>query len=178
MKKPRAPKKFRFLYLHRWIIENYKPCRVADIGGGKGLLTYLLQNSGFNTTVIDPFFQTLPEKYKDLEKIKHKIKDNESVKRISKEFSPEMAQDYDLLIGLHAHGCNMMIIDAAKKYGKDFILLPCCVIDEPIEKREGVNWRESLIEYAIAKDIDVKTDRLNVMGKDILIYTKSPQNFT
>jgi len=41
-KKPRKPKKFRFQVFADWIVAHYAPCRVADIGGGKGLLTYLL----------------------------------------------------------------------------------------------------------------------------------------
>jgi hypothetical protein len=40
-------KKFRFQLLHRWIVDNVAPCRVADVGGGKGLLAFLLQQSGW-----------------------------------------------------------------------------------------------------------------------------------
>ncbi len=59
-------KKFRFQLLHQWIQTHLKPGRVADVGGGKGLLAYLLQESGWAATVVDPVYQTLPEKYKDL----------------------------------------------------------------------------------------------------------------
>ena len=59
-------KKFRFQLLHLWLTQNYPPCKVADIGGGKGFLAYLLQCSGWDATVIDPAYQSLPEKYKDL----------------------------------------------------------------------------------------------------------------
>src|SRR5436190_117862 len=55
-------KKFRFQLLNRWMIEHLEPCRVADIGGGKGLLTYLLRQSGWPATVIDPVPQALPTK--------------------------------------------------------------------------------------------------------------------
>jgi hypothetical protein len=82
-----------------------------------------------------------------------------------------MAKNYDLLIGLHAHGSNLQIIDAAKKYDKDFLILPCCVIDEPLVKRPNVNWLESLIDYATEKDFEVKKDILNFKGQNILIYT-------
>jgi len=60
-------KKFRFQLLHQWIVSRIQPCRVADVGGGKGLLAYLLQESGWAATVIDPVAQALPAKYKDLE---------------------------------------------------------------------------------------------------------------
>ena len=59
-------KKFRFQLLHRWLTHNFAPCKAADIGGGKGLLAYLLSTNGWNATVIDPMAQGLPTKYKDL----------------------------------------------------------------------------------------------------------------
>src|SRR3954462_11360000 len=38
-------KKFRFQLFHEWLVAELAPCRVADIGGGKGLLAYLLRQS-------------------------------------------------------------------------------------------------------------------------------------
>ena len=93
-----------------------------------------------------------------------------SIKRITEPFEIPMAKDFNLLIGLHAHGSNMKIIQAAKKYGTDFILLPCCVVDEPIIKQPGINWLESLIEYAQSLGFKVKTDKLNFAGQRTLIY--------
>ena len=190
-RKPRKPKKFRFTLLHQWLVNNFKPCRVADVGGGKGTLAYLLQESGWKVTTIDPFYQELPEKYKTLEviddsphpnpllkgegtkleKTKLKIENTTAVERITEKFSEEMVKDFDLIIGMHVHGANMQIIKACKEYDKDFILFPCCVIDEPIEKKEGINWRESLIEYATELGHEVKTVQLNFKGKNIGIYT-------
>lgn len=169
--KPRKMKKFRSQILTHWLIETYEPCKVADIGGGKGLVSYLLNKAGWQSSVIDPTQQSLPEKYTDLNKKKHKILPEEIVPYIPKPFSIEMAQDFDLMIGLHAHGCNMWIIDAALKYNKDFLILPCCVIDEPIIKERDINWRESLKEYAIKKGLPVKEIQFNFMGKNIALYT-------
>ena len=172
-KKPRLNRKFRFQLLAQWLNENHKPCRVADIGGGKGLLSYLLINNGWDATVIDPFYQLLPYKYKDLLLGKRLLLTPEqikSIKRITEPFEIPMAKDFNLLIGLHAHGSNMKIIQAAKKYGTDFILLPCCVVDEPIIKQPGINWLESLIEYAQSLGFKVKTDKLNFAGQRTLIY--------
>ena len=53
----RKMKKFRFQLLHRWLVGHCEPCRVGDVAGGKGLLTYLLQNSGWQAVVIDPLDQ-------------------------------------------------------------------------------------------------------------------------
>lgn len=163
----RLPHKFRFQLLHRWLVSNYAPCRAADVGGGKGLLAYLLRKSGWDAVVIDPTSQRLKYKYKDLEngkRVKLSQEEQVGVPRIDMKFEKEMAEKFDLLIGLHAHGSNMYIIDAAKQYNRDFVLLPCCVIDEPIEKRIGVNWFESLVEYGKSLGQDIKTDKLNFVG--------------
>jgi hypothetical protein len=158
-------KKFRFQLLHAWTAGHLPPCRVADIGGGKGLLAYLLDGSGFATTVIDPLDQPLPSKYKDLGGVRHLIPAAARVRRVAKPFEVPMARGYDLLIGLHAHGSNMKILEAAARYGTGYVLLPCCVIDEPIEIRPNVDWFESLV--ARAKDLDLRADRfeLNFRGQ-------------
>jgi hypothetical protein len=169
--KPRKMKKFRSQILTHWLIETYEPCRVADIGGGKGLVSYLLNKADWKSTVIDPTQQALPEKFTDLNKKKHKVSTEESVPYIAKPFTKDLAKDFDLLVGLHAHGCNMWIIDAAIEYNLDFLILPCCVIDEPIVKMRDVNWRESLKEYAIKKGLPLKEIQFNFMGKNIALYT-------
>ena len=66
-KKPRYNKKFRFQLLHKWLIERYSPCKILDVGGGKGLLSYLLSKSGWEATVVDPVEDVWLKKYKDIE---------------------------------------------------------------------------------------------------------------
>ena len=170
-KELRKMKKFRFQLLHNWIIENFKPCRVADIGGGKGLITLLLNKDGFQSVVIDPYNQTLPIKYKSLKGEKLKIPEEMTVPRINNAFEKEMANDFDLLLGLHAHGSNMKIIEGAVEYKKDFVLLPCCVIDEPIVPQANINWFDSLEEYANKLGIKTKRFELNFRGQNKGFYS-------
>jgi len=170
-KELRKLKRFRFQLLHEWIVQHFEPCRVADIGGGKGLLTFLLNQSGFHSVVIDPHEQSLPTRFRDLDKQKHKISREQSIPRIDKNFEKEMAEDFDLLIGLHAHGSNMKIIEAAAEYKKDFVLLPCCVIDEPIIPKPDINWLDSLEEYANNLGLPTKRFELNFKGQNIGFYT-------
>ncbi|MCP5094265.1 MAG: class I SAM-dependent methyltransferase, partial [Chloroflexi bacterium] len=168
----RKMKKFRFQLLHRWLTERFLPCRVADIGGGKGLLAYLLQESGWETAVIDPVNQALPTKYKNIATGKRiKVAPTESVPRISKPFATRMGQRFDLLIGMHAHGCNARIIDAATAYDCGFILFPCCVIDEPFYPPIGVQWLESLTDYAARQNHATYPFRLNFKGQNIGLYS-------
>lgn len=167
----RKAKKFRSQIVHEWLVENYSPCKAADVGGGKGLLCYLLNKSGWKSTVIDPEFQKLPVKYKDMNKKRFRIKEDQTVPYIVEKFEKEMTKDYDLMIGLHVHGSCMKIIESCVEYKKDFLILPCCVIDEPIEKLPDINWRESLVTYAKSLGIEVKTVKFGFMGKDIALYT-------
>lgn len=171
-KRPRRlSKKFRFQLVHQWLINNYKPCRFADVGGGNGLLTYLLNESGWYGEIIDPEDLPLYWKYKTLEGKRIKIQDRYCVKRRKQSFTEDIVKDFDLIIGLHLHGANMKIIEACAKYQRDFLLLPCCVIDEPIEKQPNINWRKSLIEYAELKGFIVKEVKFNFKGRNIGIYS-------
>jgi len=165
-------KKFRFQLLHQWLVQNFEPCRIADIGGGKGFLTYLLQKSGWEATVIDPVYQALPEKYKDIGLDKRiKISGDEKVPHINKEFETYHAKYFDLLVGMHAHACNVKIIDAAAKFNLNFVLLPCCIIDEPIHPMPGVHWLECLADYAIQKGFKLRPFRLNFRGQNNGFYS-------
>ena len=166
-KQPRM-KKFRFQLLHQWLLENFPPSKAADIGGGKGLLSFLLAQSGWDMTVIDPVKQSLPTKYKDLEIGKRvRIAPTQTIQQITAEFNPDQAAGFDILIGMHAHGCNAKIIDSAAQFGCVFVLFPCCVIDEPFYPRLGVHWLEALADYAINKGHTLRPFRLNFKGQNI-----------
>jgi hypothetical protein len=137
-------KKFRFQLLAEWISGNFPPCAVADVGGGKGLLAYLLQGAGFSCTVIDPVDQALPAKYRDLGSGRQvKIPASASVPRLTQDFRVELAERFDLLVALHAHGVNLQILDAVRDLGVSCVVLPCCVIGErsvPEADRDLLTW--------------------------------------
>jgi uncharacterized UPF0146 family protein len=46
----------RFLVFAKFIARNYKPCKVADVAGGIGLLSHYLKEMSFDSTVIDPIW--------------------------------------------------------------------------------------------------------------------------
>ena len=164
-------KKFRFQLLHEWIVQHIAPCRAADIGGGKGLMAYLLALGGWQATVIDPVYQALPTRYKDLTTDRQvHIDPSATVPRLDHVFAPEMARDFDLLIALHAHGCNIMLIDAAAAYRRQVILLPCCIIAEPLTPVAGVHWLQCVADYAKSRGFAVEPFRLNFKGQNIGMY--------
>lgn len=164
-------KKFRFQLLHQWMLTHLQPCQVADVGGGKGLLSYLLQQSGWGATVIDPVEQGLPNKYKDLTTNKQTaIASTARVPRISQPFRAAMAHEFDLLVAMHAHGCNIQLLDAAAHYGRQVILLPCCIIHEPLYPPPGVHWIQTVVDYGLQKGFTVQPFRLNFKGQNIGLY--------
>ena len=167
----RKMKKFRFQLLHQWMLTQLEPGRVADVGGGKGLLTYLLRQSGWPATVIDPIQQALPTKYKDLTTNKQiRLAATETVPHINQGFDSTMAQDFDLLVAMHAHGCNIQLIDAAAQFDRRFIILPCCIIHEPIYPPIGVHWLQCVVDYANCTGFTVEPFRLNFKGQNIGLY--------
>lgn len=169
-------KKFRFQLLADWVAENFEPRSVADIAGGKGLLSYLLGKKGIHSTVIDPVAQDLPKKYKDLSTKKRiMITKDESVDRVSQPFTKEMAKEFDLLIGLHAHGVNMLMIDAVASYGNKAVIMPCCVIDEPEVPPLGENWFSWLADYATDQGLDVEYFHLNFSGQNVGFVVSRPE---
>lgn len=175
----RRPHQFRFQVFAAWLVNHYPPCKVADVGGGKGLLSFLLNQSGFTPTVIDPIWQPLEWKYKDLttgKRVKLTPDQMQSVPHVQTKFEPDMALDYDLLVGLHAHGSNMFILEATARYTKPFALLPCCVIDEPLVKQPGINWFNSLVDYATSLNLNPQIDVLNFVGQSNVIFTSSHQS--
>lgn len=168
-------RKFRFQLLHRWMVEHLTPCRVADVGGGKGLLAYLLRRSGWDAVVIDPMPQPLPAKYRNLVTGEQAhIPETESVPRFSASFAQEMAQGFDLLVAMHAHGCIVRVIDAVAQYGCSAIVMPCCVIDEPLTPAPGVHWLQCVVDYAVARGCTVQAFRLNFKGQNIGLYVRRP----
>jgi len=176
-KQLRKMKKFRFQLLDEWLTANHQPCSVADIGGGKGLLALLLIKRGWDVTIIDPTPAGKAPRYRDPEtgkQIKLTKEELTSIPRINQPFQKEMAKHFDLLIGMHAHGSNMSIIESSQEYGKDFIIFPCCVIGEPIIPQPNINWLLSLEKYAGELGHSVRKVQLNFRGQNIGLYNFEP----
>ena len=75
--------------------------------------------------------------------------------------------EFDLLVGMHAHGCNLTIIEAARAHGCDFVLIPCCVIDEPATLPHDVHWLPWLANQARGAGFLIGYFRLNFRGQPI-----------
>ena len=168
-------KKFRFQLLGDWIADNFSPCRVADVGGGKGMLAYLLGRQGFDAVVIDPMEQALPDKFKDLRTgARVRIGSSVTVPRITERFTNELGAGFDMLVALHSHGSNIAIIETCVRHPVIGVILPCCVIDEPQVPPVGENWFMWLVGLARQRGLSVELFALNFSGQNVGIVVRGP----
>ncbi|MGH3302288.1 MAG: hypothetical protein ACRDOK_11505 [Streptosporangiaceae bacterium] len=166
-------KKFRFELLAAWIAANFPPCRVADIGGGKGLLSYLLDLQGFESTVIDPVLQPIPGKYRNPATGRQvKTLADASVAHITQPYSLDLGRDFDLIVALHAHGVNQRILDSVQAYGSSCVVLPCCVIAEPAAPPPGQDWFSWLADRGRQLGLAVEYFYLNFSGQNVGFYVR------
>jgi hypothetical protein len=161
-------KKFRFQLLAGWIAERFPPCTVADVGGGKGLLTWLLNEAGFRAEVVDPVDQPLPATYRELPSGRRvHLGDAARVPRRRVQFGPALGRRYDLLVALHAHGSNLAVLDTVAEAGNSCVVLPCCVVDEPAAPPPGQNWFRWLAGRAEALGLEPEYFALNFRGQRV-----------
>lgn len=98
------------------------------------------------------------------------------------EHSPELqaaVQSASLIIGMHADGATEAIVDAALKYGKPFVVVPCCVFPRLFSQRyliqdDGskvrVRSHEQFCQYLLAKDERFIREVLPFEGRNIGIW--------
>lgn len=80
---------------------------VADVAGGQGMLSRLLNKRGYEAEVIDPRGWTMV-----------------GVNNRQEEYSVEIADYYDLVIGLHPDEAIRPVVESAKV--RPVLIIPCC----------------------------------------------------
>jgi hypothetical protein len=162
------PKRFRSQLLAGWIADTFPPCTVADVGGGKGLLTWLLNQAGFQAEVVDPVDQPLPSRYRELASGRRvRLGGDHRVPRRRTRFGPALGRRYDLLVALHAHGSNLAVLDTVAQAGNSCVVLPCCVVEEPAAPGPGQNWFLWLVDHARGLGLEPEFFSLNFAGQHV-----------
>lgn len=82
-------------------------CYIADVAGGQGMLARVLNKRGYETEVIDPRGYTLT-----------------GVKPRAVEYLAEMADYYDLIVGLHPDQALRPVVESAEM--RPVLVVPCC----------------------------------------------------
>lgn len=165
----------RFKVFADFIERNWPQAqRVADIGGGSGLLSLELSKRGYLPTVFEPAKhnkQAAMRHAASKQEIPlggpHEIERKRLIIRNTADCH-ELMEGYDLLVGLHPDEATEIIVRLGLGLRKPFAVVPCCVM--PIDGRDMVEaeW----IDYLRKLGSGVRSTRLDCSGKNIVLYRR------
>ncbi len=146
----------RFDVVADFVIEKFggKVKYIADVAGGKGILTRILSKKGnFICELIDP-------RSTCIKGIKHRLE----------KFNVNMAEYYDLLIGLHPDEALPELVKSALI--RPVVLIPCCnFLDD--QKRGYNELLETIEEFYFNNSVIYERFTLDFKGpKNIAIVSK------
>jgi hypothetical protein len=141
----------RFQFLADYIAEKYTGSvkTIADVAGGQGMLSRILNKKyNFESEVIDPRGFTLV-----------------GVSGRAEEYNRNMANYYDLVVGLHPDEATKEVAYSALE--KPVILIPCCNFWDK-EKKLG---RDALLD-----EIETFYKENNVQFERVIFDFQGPKN--
>merc|ERR1712151_1226430 len=93
--------------------------------------------------------------------------------------------DIDLVLGMHLDGAAEAAVDFALKFDLSFAIIPCCTCSKDFPNRmmrcsktgklRLVKSYQDLTGYLLAKHPDIKMQRLDFEGKNVVLYRKVPR---
>ena len=166
---------FADFLVEKFGLENIKKGFVLDIAGGKGLISYFLTTKyGIKCKIVDPRGATLPKpKIKELKK--KNIVIEEERKMFKLDTCDELIKGCSLIIGMHPDEATVDIVDVALNKKINFAVVPCCVFHIKFPERKLKSGKDvveypDLIQFILEKDDKLKTDFLNIKGRNKVIY--------
>lgn len=141
----------RFQVLADFIAENYagKIKKIADVGGGQGMLCRILKKKyNFECEVIDPRGWTLV-----------------GVPSRAEEYQAEMADYYDLIVGLHPDEALKEVVLSALV--RPVIVIPCC----NFWSKEQVLGRDALL-----LELEKFLNERNIEHQRVVFDFEAPKN--
>src|SRR3989344_7074254 len=140
----------RFEVITNFVLSKYgKSIKyIADIAGGQGMLTRMLCKKNYEAEVVDPRGYTL-----------------KGVPSRAEEFKLDMADYYDLIIGLHPDEATRAVVESAKV--TPTLIIPCCNFWD----RTKTLGRDALIA-----DIERYYDKNNIEYEKVVLDFKGPMN--
>lgn len=126
---------------------------IADVAGGQGLLSRMLNKRGYESEVIDPRGYVL-----------------KGVSNRQCEYVSDMASYYDLVIGLHPDEAVRPVAESALY--RPTILVPCCNFWDRTKKLGAKEMIKSICEYYDENNVKYEVETLNFNGpKNVAIIT-------
>jgi len=128
---------------------------IADVAGGQGLLTKILNKKyNYESEVIDPR--------------EYQIK---GVSNRQGEYSKNMAEYYDLIIGLHPDEATREVVESAHK--RPVLVIPCCNFWDKTKKLGTKELTAAICGYFDSANIKYEVIKFNFKGpKNIGILTQ------
>ncbi len=119
---------------------------IADVAGGRGMLSRILNKKyNYNSVVFDPRGFALL-----------------GVDNVTKEFNPQDASYYDLVIGLHPDQATRQVVEAALL--TNTLVIPCCNFWDQTHKLGRDALLEEIEKYYIANKVVYKKVVLDFDG--------------
>ncbi len=146
----------RFEVVADFIDKRYggKAKHIADVAGGQGMLSRLLNKRGFDAEVIDPRGWTMV-----------------GVKNRPEEYTSDMADFYDLVVGLHPDEAIRPVVESAKS--RPILVIPCCNFWDRTKKLGRNALLDEIEIYLKANGIQFERVQFNFKGpQNIGIVTK------
>lgn len=155
----------RFLLTAEFIRSHFAPCRVADVAGGTGMLSYYLTLWGFDCTVIEPCISDFAKDARQdvSRKLLH-------IARIREKFTPELAalHSFDLLVGLHPDQATEPLCHAA--ISSPAVIIPCCKFWQGVESHGSPSMLETCRRFLRKNNVAFWETTINMNGcKNVII---------
>ena len=127
---------------------------IADVAGGQGLLSRILNKKyNYMSEVVDPRGYTL-----------------KGVPSKQALYSPEMAEYYDLIIGLHPDGATRAVAESARI--RPVVLVPCCNEWDKTRKLGAKELVDAIAAFMTAEGVRCEIVTLGFKGpKNVAIIT-------
>ena len=168
---------FANFLVEKFGLENIKKGFVLDIAGGKGLISFFLTTKyGIKCKIIDPRGALLPKSRRKELKKKNIIIEEER-KMFTLDTCDDLVKGCSLIIGMHPDEATVDIVDVALAKKINFAVVPCCVFHNKFPDRKLKNGKNvveypDIIQFILEKDDTLKTDFLNIKGRNKIIYKK------
>jgi hypothetical protein len=159
----------RFSVFAEFILKEFPEARsIADVGGGRGLLSAELLIAGCIPTVVDPRpVGKLPHKVRrKFRKLALRCGRLPGLARCRIRAEALMPWDYDLIVGLHPDSATEPVVRLAVAARKPFAVVPCCVM--PLDGR-GRSFKE-WVEYLRSLAPGCHLAKLGMTGANIVLF--------
>jgi hypothetical protein len=156
----------RFDLFARFVANQVRPSirgdlRVADVAAGKGYLSWALREHGFIKVVP---FEPHPRRGGQVRRLGIR----------AQEFTPTMAQDFDLIVGMHPDEATDCMLSGAALHRKMVIVCPCCVRPNAWSysgaRNSHVDWRRHLINRSRQSGLELNQGALKMTGANALLW--------